>query len=235
MEEYSSCGLDRAGDGGMQFALCKVYVSPKAAPNSDAYKESDAWFATPPPAAPAIITQPVAAKRPAPPQDAMSPCPQENAGFGRWQRALATTTAFGAASSDPGAPRRCSEDAFLTTTAICASSGFDATTIARFSSASRASSSDPIAPRRYSEGVVRFTTAVCASPRFATCLGDTAISRSNSGSDAASSDPSCGGGTSLANAGATAATCAAQGAGAIASSPGDTRLLAEAEEDTGSI
>ena len=80
MEEYSSCGLDGAGDGGMQFALCKVYVSPKAAPNSDAYKESDAWFATPPPAAPAVITQPVAAKRPAPPQDAMSPCPKRMRG-----------------------------------------------------------------------------------------------------------------------------------------------------------
>jgi hypothetical protein len=74
MEEYSSCGLDGAGDGGMQFALCKVYVSPKAAPNSDAYKESAACFATPPPAAPAVITQPAAAKRPAPPQDVTPPC-----------------------------------------------------------------------------------------------------------------------------------------------------------------
>ncbi|XP_066357901.1 actin-binding protein wsp1-like [Miscanthus floridulus] len=81
MDEYSSV----AGGGETQFVLCKMYVSPRAAPTSAAHKESAAYFfltlppPPPPPAASAaVFMQPAPAaaapKRPAaPPQPAMSP------------------------------------------------------------------------------------------------------------------------------------------------------------------
>ncbi|KAL6640751.1 hypothetical protein ACP70R_021874 [Stipagrostis hirtigluma subsp. patula] len=72
MDEYSCCSEDAVA-GDVKRVLCKIYVSPRAAPDSAAHQESAAVFAAPP--APVVITQP-APKRPAPPL-AEPPCPKK--------------------------------------------------------------------------------------------------------------------------------------------------------------
>ncbi|CAL5064590.1 unnamed protein product [Urochloa decumbens] len=80
MDEFSTtlCSEDAAGDA--QFVLCNIYVSPRAAPDSAARRESAAFFT---PLAPVVIPQAAAAatKRPAPPQIAEPPpCPKRMRG-----------------------------------------------------------------------------------------------------------------------------------------------------------
>ncbi|GJN34542.1 hypothetical protein PR202_gb23213 [Eleusine coracana subsp. coracana] len=69
MDEFSSC-CDVVGDS--QHVLCKIYVSPRAGPDSAARQESEAFFVA---AAPA----PIPNKRPAPPI-AESPCTKRTRG-----------------------------------------------------------------------------------------------------------------------------------------------------------
>jgi hypothetical protein len=67
---------------------------------------------------------------------------------------------------------------------------------------------------------------VCASPQFDDYLVETTIARFGSTSGAANSNPSCGAAALLTNAiaNATAAPFAVKAAGAVANSPGGTRL-----------
>ncbi|CAN6210602.1 unnamed protein product [Urochloa humidicola] len=81
MDEFSTlCSEDAAAAAGdRQFVLCNIYVSPRAAPDSAARRESAVFF---PPPAPVVIAQApapapaLAHKRPAPPQVAEPPCPK---------------------------------------------------------------------------------------------------------------------------------------------------------------
>ncbi|CAN6195790.1 unnamed protein product [Urochloa humidicola] len=81
MDEFSTLCSEEALAGDKQFVLCNIYVSPRAAPDSAARRESAAYFAPP---APAVIPQEAAAavgtKRPAPPQIAEPPCPKRTRG-----------------------------------------------------------------------------------------------------------------------------------------------------------
>ncbi|CAO2147556.1 unnamed protein product [Urochloa humidicola] len=70
MDEFSStlCSEDAVGGGDKQFVFCKIYVSPRAASDSAARKESAAFFNVPPAALPtAVAVSQVASalKRPA--------------------------------------------------------------------------------------------------------------------------------------------------------------------------
>jgi hypothetical protein len=79
MDEFSCCS-EESVVGDRQYVLCKIYVSPKASPDSVARQESDAFaFAPPPP----LVEEPVAAaaapnsnKRPAPLPIAEPSCPK---------------------------------------------------------------------------------------------------------------------------------------------------------------
>jgi len=82
MDEYSTCCLQDAVVGDRQYVFCNIYVSPRAAPGSDARQESAAFFAPAP--APAVIAQappppPPPPKRPAP-QVAEPPGPKRARG-----------------------------------------------------------------------------------------------------------------------------------------------------------
>ncbi|CAN6195792.1 unnamed protein product [Urochloa humidicola] len=79
MDEFSTLCSEEAAAGDRQFVLCNIYVSPRAAPDSAARRESAAYFAPP---APAVIPKAAAAatKRPAPPQVAEPPCPKRMRG-----------------------------------------------------------------------------------------------------------------------------------------------------------
>ncbi|CAL4904345.1 unnamed protein product [Urochloa decumbens] len=70
MDEFSStlCSEEAVASGGGQFVFCKIYVSPRAAPDSAARHESAAFLAPPVAPPPAVASTHVAAafKRPAP-------------------------------------------------------------------------------------------------------------------------------------------------------------------------
>jgi hypothetical protein len=75
MDEFSCCSVESIV-GDRQHVLCKIYVSPRAHPDSITRQESDAFFFAPPPP---LVDEPVAAapnKRPAPPPIAEPPCPK---------------------------------------------------------------------------------------------------------------------------------------------------------------
>ncbi|GJM99447.1 hypothetical protein PR202_ga16545 [Eleusine coracana subsp. coracana] len=74
MDEFSSC-CDVVGD--RQHVLCKIYVSPRAGPDSAARQESDAFFVAPPEKP--IAAAPNPNKRPAPPI-AETPCTKRTQG-----------------------------------------------------------------------------------------------------------------------------------------------------------
>ncbi|XP_066357917.1 uncharacterized protein [Miscanthus floridulus] len=234
MDEYSSsCGDN---DQQQQFVFCKVYVSPRAAPSSDARHESAAFFALPPlpPATPAAIIAQSAAKRTAPPlpqaamppcakrtapppQAAMPPCAKRTAPppqaamppcAKRMRGPVVQPPAPPAPTRSPvtavrklyfAPPQPCAGAASLDPSCGGAASLTNAS--GSYCAASGAASSDQIAADRCSEVVLRTSTAVCASPWFAGSLDDTdtATSGANSGSGAASPDPSCVGAALLAN------------------------------------
>ncbi|CAN6204360.1 unnamed protein product [Urochloa humidicola] len=75
MDEFSTLCCEEAVAGGdRQFVLCNIYVSPRAAPDFAARRESAAFFAPP---SPAVIPQAAAVtKRPAPPQIAEPSSPR---------------------------------------------------------------------------------------------------------------------------------------------------------------
>ncbi|CAN6335586.1 unnamed protein product [Urochloa humidicola] len=81
MDEFSStlCSEQAvAGGGGGLFVFCKIYVSPRAAPDSATRQESAAFFAppaAPPPPAVAVTQVAAAFKRPAP-ESAEPHCPK---------------------------------------------------------------------------------------------------------------------------------------------------------------
>ncbi|GJN28374.1 hypothetical protein PR202_gb16486 [Eleusine coracana subsp. coracana] len=74
MDEYSMSFLEGSFVGDRQFVLCKIYVSPRAAPDSAARQESDAFISVPPPEEEEPVVAAAPKKRPAAPPVAEQPC-----------------------------------------------------------------------------------------------------------------------------------------------------------------